>query len=295
MSRLGDEYLTTKELAELLHLKERKVYDLAASGQVPCSRATGKLLFPRQAVEAWIASKSSGPAKKALAERPAVFLGSHDPLLEWSLRESRCGLATFFDGSLDGLERFAAGEGAASALHLYSAEDDDWNTPAVRSRFGNEPVALIEFAWRERGLIVGGNGDSRPKGLADLRGQRVVPRQSGAGSQALLEHLLGAAGIAITELNLMPAARSERDAAVAVLEGDADIAFGLRGLADQYRLEFVPVCRERFDLLVDRRAWFEEPLQTLNRFFKSPEFAERAAGLRGYDIDGLGTVHFNGG
>ena len=295
MSRLGDEYLTTKELAELLHLKERKVYDLAASGQVPCSRATGKLLFPRQAVEAWIASKSSGPAKKALAERPAVFLGSHDPLLEWSLRESRCGLATFFDGSLDGLERFAAGEGAASALHLYSSEDDDWNTPAVRSRFGDEPVALIEFAWRERGLIVGGNGDGRPKGLGDLRGQRVVPRQSGAGSQALLEHLLGAAGIAITELNLIPAARSERDAVVAVLEGDADVAFGLRGLADQYRLEFVPVCRERFDLLVDRRAWFEAPLQTLNRFFQSQEFADRAAGLRGYDIGGLGTVHCNGG
>jgi len=295
MSGLGDEYLTTKELAELLHLKERKVYDLAASGQVPCSRATGKLLFPRQAVEAWIASKSSGPSPSAPAERPAVFLGSHDPLLEWSLRESRCGLATYFDGSLDGLERFAGREGAASALHLYSAGDEDWNTPAVRSRFGGEPVALIEFAWRERGLIVGGDGNSRPQGLDDLRGRRVVPRQSGAGSQALLEHLLGAAGVPLTELDLIPAARSERDAAVAVLEGDADVAFGLRGLADQYRLDFVPICRERFDLLVDRRAWFDEPLQTLNRFFHSREFAGRAAGLRGYDIDGLGRVHFNGG
>jgi len=33
------EYLTTKELAELLRIKERKVYDLAASGAVPCSKA----------------------------------------------------------------------------------------------------------------------------------------------------------------------------------------------------------------------------------------------------------------
>jgi excisionase family DNA binding protein len=88
----GEEYLTTKELAGLLRIKERKVYDLAASGQVPCSRATGKLLFPRRAVEAWIASKSSGPVVET--SRPDVFLGSHDPLLEWSLRESRCGLAT---------------------------------------------------------------------------------------------------------------------------------------------------------------------------------------------------------
>ena len=48
------EYLTTRELAELLRIKERKVYDLAASGKVPCSRATGRLLFPRAEIEAWI-------------------------------------------------------------------------------------------------------------------------------------------------------------------------------------------------------------------------------------------------
>ena len=35
------EYLTTKELAELLRIKERKVYDLAAAGQVPCSKVSG--------------------------------------------------------------------------------------------------------------------------------------------------------------------------------------------------------------------------------------------------------------
>lgn len=43
------EYLTVRELADLLRLKARKVYDLAASGTVPCSRATGKLLCPADA------------------------------------------------------------------------------------------------------------------------------------------------------------------------------------------------------------------------------------------------------
>jgi excisionase family DNA binding protein len=44
-------YLTTKELAELLRIKERKVYDLAASGAVPCSKAMGKLLFSWDGVD----------------------------------------------------------------------------------------------------------------------------------------------------------------------------------------------------------------------------------------------------
>ena len=157
------EYLTTKELAELLRLKERKIYELAAKGEVPCTRATGKLLFPRRAVNAWMAGHSTGPGIEPEDERPAVFLGSHDPLLEWALRESACGCATFFDGSLDGLDRFARGEGVATALHLYSGQTREWNLPHVISRFANQPVVLIELGWRERGLIV---APDNPCGLA---------------------------------------------------------------------------------------------------------------------------------
>ena len=48
------DYLTTKELAELLRIKERKVYELATDGAIPVSRVTGKLLFPRELVELWV-------------------------------------------------------------------------------------------------------------------------------------------------------------------------------------------------------------------------------------------------
>ncbi|MEX0340492.1 MAG: helix-turn-helix domain-containing protein, partial [Arenibacterium sp.] len=48
------DYLTTRELADLLRIGERKVYDLAANGEVPCVRAVGKLLFPRAEITAWL-------------------------------------------------------------------------------------------------------------------------------------------------------------------------------------------------------------------------------------------------
>lgn len=291
---LETEYLTTKELAELLRIKERKVYELAASGEVPCSRATGKLLFPRAALDAWLAHKSSGFAADKRAERPAVLLGSHDPLLEWALREAGTGLASFFDGSLDGLERFARGEGLASALHVFNAATGEWNVPAVRARFAASPVVLVEFAWRQRGLIVSRERGERIRAVGDLRGMRVVPRQAGAGSQVLLEHVLGEAGLEPRALKWAGPARTETEAATAVLEDKADAAFGLMGLAQQYRLGFVPLVSERFDLLVERRAWFEEPLQRLADFCRSEAFAARAAELQGYDVSGFGRVHFNG-
>jgi len=287
------EYLTTRELAELLRIKERKVYDLAASGEIPCSRAMGKILFPRRAVDAWLASGGAGLAPPQ-AQAPAVFLGSHDPLLEWALGESRCGLATFFDGSLDGLDRFAGGEGIATGLHLFDPPTGEWNVPVVRRRFADRPVVLVEWAWRRRGFVVTDRDRDRVERVEDLRGLRVVPRQPEAGCQCLLEHLLREAGVAEEEIRFTAPARTESEAAMAVFEGKADVAFGLEALAARYRLAFVPVIDERFDLLVDRRAWFEPPFQTLLDYCRSAPFRTRLAETQGYEADALGRVHFNG-
>lgn len=288
------EYLTTRELAELLRIKERKVYELAASGEVPVSKVTGKLLFPERAVRAWLEEARSGPRGDAAAARPAVFLGSHDPLLEWALRESRCTLATYFDGSLDGLERFCLCGGIATGLHLYDPATNDWNVPAVARRCAEEPAVLVSWATRRRGLIVRDADRGAIGSLADLAGRRVAPRQEESGAQVLFAHLSAEAGIAPEALEAAPIARSEADAALAVARGEADAAFGLEALAAQFGLAFVPVSEERFDLLVDRRAWFEPPMQRLLAFCRSNGFTEHAAHFAGYDISDLGTVRWNG-
>ncbi|HKJ51527.1 MAG TPA: helix-turn-helix transcriptional regulator [Gammaproteobacteria bacterium] len=285
------EYLTTKELAELLRIKERKVYDLAASGAVPCSRATGKLLFPRAAIDDWLASKISSPEKATT--RPLVIVGSHDPLLEWALRESRCGLASYFDSSLDGLERFAEGAGIASGLHLYDADTESWNQAEVETRFARERVVLVEWAKRARGIILQPAAAGGVAGLGDLSARKLVPRQAEAGSQIVLEALMRQQQVDDSSFEWTRPARSEVDAVIEVVEGRADAAFGLATLASQYRLGFVPVIDERYDILVDRRAWFEPTWQVFMHFCRSPEFERHARELAGYDIAGQFQVHFN--
>ena len=288
------EYFTTKELAEFLRIKERKVYDLAASGKVPCSKATGKLLFPRREIEAWLARERTGPTSfENLAPLPNVFLGSHDPLLEWALRESRSDLATFFDGSMDGLRRLSAREGVAAGLHLYDPEADNWNTPSVLRQCASMPIVLIEWAKRQRGLIIAPDQKKKIKGLVSLKGVRFAARQEDAGAQVLLRQLLETSPLAAEDIDITLRARSETDAALAVLEGRAEASFGLQSLAAQYRLGFVPIIEERFDLAVDRRAWFEPPLQAFIDFCRSPAFRARAKAFAGYDVSGFGTVQFN--
>lgn len=294
MATGGDEFLTTKELAALLRVKERKVYELASNGEVPCTRAMGKLLFPREAIDQWLSAAGSGFETPTARARPNVFLGSHDPLLDWALRESKSGLATFFDGSLDGLDRFGRGDGVATGLHLYRSTSESGNLEAVQARFQSKPVVLMQWIWRERGLIVRPDHAGKVAGIADVKGLKLAPRQPEAGSQQLLELLLADAGMKLDDLELAATARTETDAAVAVHDGSADVALGLQSMAHQYRLAFVPLIRERFDLLVDRRSWFEDPMQTFLAFCRSGAFRERAAGFHGYDADGMGRILFNG-
>ena len=90
---------TTTEAAEYLRLKERKVYELVAEGAIPCTKVTGKWLFPQAELDQWLAPSLSRPKGMRAAEPVPIVGGSHDPLLEWALRESGSGLATLPEGS----------------------------------------------------------------------------------------------------------------------------------------------------------------------------------------------------
>lgn len=289
------DFLTTREVAQLLRVKERKVYDLAARGKIPCSRATGKLLFPRDDIENWIAQTQSGKVASApRVARPAVLLGSHDPLLEWALRESGCGIATFFDGSLDGIDRFLNGEGIATAMHLFDATSKSWNIQTAASYLARDNIALMEWAGRSRGLIISPHCDKPVTGLDDIRGLTVVTRQPGAGSQQLLNHLLKEHNIGKADFTAYPAQRTETDAVMPLLQGKADVCLGLAAIAEQYKLVYIPLVQERFDIAVDRHFWFGKPWQTLLDFCKSEEFKNKASEFGGYDVSALGKIWFNG-
>ena len=53
--------MTTREVADYLRIKERKVYDLLRGERIPASRVTGKWLFPKFLIDQWIASGTKIP------------------------------------------------------------------------------------------------------------------------------------------------------------------------------------------------------------------------------------------
>ncbi len=290
--------MTTKEVAAYLRIKERKVYDLVQGGDIPCTRVTGKWLFPKHLVDLWIARGTRFPHMVAELARPSppIVVGSHDPLLEWALRESACDLALLPGGSLDGLERFGRGEAMLCGLHVMDADSGDYNTHAVTEATSGLDAVMIAWAVREQGLVLAPGNPLGISGVADLKAQkaRVALRQPEAGSRILFNHLIAEAGIRLGDLDtLAEPLRGETDLALAVLEGKADAGIAVRAVAAQYRLDFVPLHSERYDLLLRRRDYFEPPVQALLAFTRTEAFLTRAREMPGYDVGDLGHVRFN--
>ncbi|MGF1528355.1 MAG: substrate-binding domain-containing protein [Candidatus Competibacterales bacterium] len=289
-------FLTTREVAAYLGLKERKIYDLVAKGRIPCTRAAGKWLFPRERIDQWLLENLEGetpiPSPPAAPRPPAIIAGSHDPLLDWAVRESECGLAVLFNGSLDGLARFAAGEALACGLHLFDPPSQRHSEARVARELANRPVVVLEWGWRRQGLMVAPGNPAGIDGLATAVTRRFAQRQPGSGSQLLLEQLLAQAGLTLVA-EALPL-RSETDVALAVASGAAEVGLGVEAAARPLGLDFLPLTVERYDLVVGRWAYFEAPFQRLMAFARQERFAHQAAELGGYDISHLGRVHFNG-
>ncbi|MEZ5726823.1 MAG: hypothetical protein R3E48_01695 [Burkholderiaceae bacterium] len=65
---------------------------------------------------------------------PQTVAGSHDPLFEWALSASGCGLANACFGSTDGLDRLVDHRACAALLHLPDARTPGFNLEALQAR-----------------------------------------------------------------------------------------------------------------------------------------------------------------
>ncbi|MBB4001989.1 MAG: helix-turn-helix transcriptional regulator [Aurantimonas endophytica] len=288
------ELLTTGEAADYLRLGERKLYELVAAGAIPCSKVTGKWLFPRHELDRWVISGLARPAGMVPGEAPPIVGGSQDDLLEWSLRQSGSGLASLTEGTEAGVARLLRGEIAAAAIHFHGAADED-NVAFVERMPQLHDALLVGMARREQGLLL---PPGNSKGFASLEDviegkARLAVRQKGAGAQMLLDAMLARLGVSVESLNrLEPACLSGPDLAAAIREGRADCGVATRSAARAAGLDFVTLTWESFDLLMRQRTYFTPPLQALVEFLASEGVRRRAADLTGYDLTPAGTIRY---
>lgn len=289
------ELLNTDEAAAYLRVSERKLYELVAAGNIPCSKVTGRWLFPKAALDRWVVSGMPSALKSHEETAPPIVGGSHDPLLEWALRQSGCGLAYLPEGSEAGLRRLSRREVVMAAIHLHALTEDGTsaNIEAVSTMPGLHDAVVIGFLRREQGLVVAAGN---PHGIASVAqiartGLRMAQRQDGAGAQLLLLLLLAREKIELRDLAAVrPVYATGSDLAQAIRAGHADCGVATRSVAQAAGLGFVPLVWENFDLVLRQRDYFLAGPSALFGFVRSDRFRQRAAELGGYDLSVCGEV-----
>lgn len=288
--------LTTAEAADYLRLKERKLYELVAERQIPCSKITGKWLFPQDELDRWVNSGLSRPMGLGPPTAPPIMGGSQDTLLDWALRESRAGLAGLAEGSEAGYRRFLKGEVLAAAIHFHSETAADANVAMVSAEPALLDAVLIGFAQREQGWLVARGNPKELSGVADVvaRKARVVLRPDGAGARQLLEVEMGKAGLDLSHLTVAAEpAPTGTDVGHAIKAGQADTGIATRSVAEAHGLDFLPIAIEHFDLLLRQRDYFRPPFQRLLEQLRRPQFHAQAESLGGLDVSVAGHVRWS--
>ena len=149
--------MNTREVARYLGINEKKVYFLAKSGKIPCTRVTGKWSFPKKLIDQWIEESAAGlVVRKARAEERVFLLaaGSDDPSLGilHDLYEAQTEPASFFMttvGSTGGLAAIRSGVADFATAHLL--EPARGNSNETGFRLFPADAVIVELFYRELG------------------------------------------------------------------------------------------------------------------------------------------------
>ena len=229
-------------------------------------------------------------------ERTIVVTGSHDLVLDLAAstlrdRDPSVTLASSNVGSLGGLTALRDGLCHLAGSHLLDPETGEYTLPYLEKLLPGREVAVVRLVHRDQGLIVApGNptGVTRIEDVAE-RHLRYVNRQRGAGTRMLLDHRLVQHGI---EPGAIEGYRREEHThlavAAAVAAGRADCGLGVLAAARAFGLDFVPVAKEPYDLVLLKDTLDEELLAPLFELLESEDFRDAVTALGGYDTAEMG-------
>ena len=228
------------------------------------------------------------------------IVGSHDLALEILLnllRQKVKGLQTDVThaGSLGGLIALQEESADLAGTHLLDEETGEYNYPYVKRILPGREIAIVNLSFRIQGLILAKGNPKKIKGLEDLKRKDIifVNRQQGSGTRVLLDLQLKKQGISPFEINGYDVEYNTHLAVAShISHGSADVGLGIEAAANSNGLDFMPMFRERYDLVMPMDNYKSKLLAPMLEIIASAEFKKIVEDVGGYDTSQTGTTTF---
>jgi len=234
-------------------------------------------------------------------ENTLVFIGSHDNILDvlanlLHKQTPICFLSSAHVGSLGGIMAIKRGEAHLAGTHLLDEESGEYNVPFIKKYLPGIALSLINLVYRDQGLLVPKGNPKAIAGIGDLGRADItfINRQRGAGTRILTDLQLKKCAIAPGSIRGYEREEyTHMNVASAVASGSADTGMGIRAAAEALGLDFIPVAKERYDLIVPKELGTDPKLKQLFTVIEQDqEFREIVGKLGGYDLRDSGKVFY---
>ncbi len=226
------------------------------------------------------------------------FSGSHDLAVELlanhvsALYEDMY-VTTSFVGSLPGLMVLERGEADIAGAHLVDYETNEFNIPFIKRLMPNETVILVNLMQRMQGLIVAPGNPRHIISVLDLKRPDItfVNRQKGSGTRILFDSKLRKLGIAPASVKGYDHEENTHVAiATAVAQGQADVGIGAQSAASVTHLDFIPLLKERYDLVILEKNLNSPGVQRILEVTQQESFRRMLSSIPGYDLNDTGKT-----
>lgn len=237
---------------------------------------------------------------RGLAEidRTIVVIGSHDLVIDLAAAALRgidpaVTLTSSSVGSLAGLQALRDGLCHVAGSHLLDPDTGEHTLPYLPRVLGDAEIAVVRLVHRVQGLLVAPGNPLEITGIEDLRrpGLRYVNRQPGSGTRVLFDHELRRRGLEPGDVaGYRREERTHLAVAAAVAAGRADTGLGILAAARTHGLDFVPVAREPYDLVLTRETYDSALLAPFRTLLADPTFHTTIQALGGYSTTETGYL-----
>jgi molybdopterin molybdotransferase/putative molybdopterin biosynthesis protein len=265
----------------------------AAGSITTLTRAEGIIRIP--ALSEGIGQGETAEAELLVDEEEVqntlVVIGSHDITIDLIGDELRrkghnIRISSGNVGSLGGLMALRKGTCHLAGSHLLDTETGEYNLSYIQRYLKGLKVSVFHLTLRDQGLILAKGNPKTVKSLEDLTRKEItfVNRQAGSGTRVLFDYRLGKLGIEPESIKGYDHEEFTHMAvAVDVLSGAADCGVGICAAARALDLDFIPLEKEQYDLIIPSSLIESAQMRLLLETIRSQEFKDRVTALGGYD------------